>query len=175
MRYDDNSLLEMANMWDFDTIFWMDKNSFSRFHTGIYDFYFPSLFNNSNTSFLYAYINKWNDIKDIIPQQIIDYIKAFADSEEGKALQLSREYYTKRWDKELTTVNEDVEIMTDWFNGHLPWLDTTISDMGKQTSISTSYLYQNNHSSHIYDIHGKQLKIPQKGICIINNKKYIIK
>ena len=175
MRYDDNSLLEMANMWDFDTIFWMDKDSFSRYHTGNYDFYFPSLFNNSNTSFLYAYINKWNDIKDIIPQQIIDYIKTFADSEEGKALQLSREYYTKRWDKELTTVNEDVEKMIDWFNGHLPWLDTTINNMNKQTSISTTYLYQNDHSSHIYDIHGKQLKIPQKGICIINNKKYIIK
>lgn len=171
MRYDNNSLLQMANMWDFDTIFWMNKDSFSRYHTESYDYYFPLLFNNVNTTFLYAYINKWNKIKDIIPQQIIDFIKEFADSEEGKALQLSREYYTKRWNKELTTVSEDVEKVTDWFNNHLPWLDTTINNMSKPTGISTTYLYQNAHSSSIFDIHGKQMNTPQKGINIINGKK----
>ena len=175
MRYDNNSLLQMANMWDFDTIFKVDKDSFSRYHTGTNDFYFPSLFNNNNTSFLHAYINKWNEIKDIIPQQIIDFIKAFADSEEGKALQLSREYYTKRWDKELTTVNEDVEEVIDWFNEHLPWLDTTINKMSEPSGISTTYLNQNIHSSPIYDMHGKQINTSQKGIYIINKKKYIIK
>lgn len=175
MRYDNNSLLQMANMWDFDTIFWMNKDSFSRYHTESYDYYFPLLFNNVNTTFLYAYINKWNKIKDIIPQQIIDFIKEFADSEEGKALQLSREYYTKRWNKELTTVSEDVEKVTDWFNNHLPWLDTTINNMSKPTSISTTYLNQNAHSSPIFDIHGKQMNTPQKGINIINGKKILIK
>jgi len=175
MRYDNNSLLQMANMWDFDTIFWMNKDSFSRYHTESYDYYFPLLFNNVNTTFLYAYINKWNKIKDIIPQQIIDFIKEFADSEEGKALQLSREYYTKRWNKELTTVSEDVEKVTDWFNNHLPWLDTTINNMSKPTGISTTYLYQNAHSSPIFDIHGKQMNTPQKGINIINGKKILIK
>jgi len=175
MRYDNNSLLQMANMWDFDTIFWMNKDSFSRYHTESYDYYFPLLFNNVNTTFLYAYINKWNKIKDIIPQQIIDFIKEFADSEEGKALQLSREYYTKRWNKELTTVSEDVENVTDWFNNHLPWLDTTINNMSKPTGISTTYLNQNAHSSSIFDIHGKQMNTPQKGINIINGKKILIK
>ena len=175
MRYDNNSLLQMANMWDFDTIFWMNKDSFSRYHTESYDYYFPLLFNNVNTTFLYAYINKWNKIKDIIPQQIIDFIKEFADSEEGKALQLSREYYTKRWNKELTTVSEDVEKVTDWFNNHLPWLDTTINNMSKPTGISTNYLNQNAHSSSIFDIHGKQMNTPQKGINIINGKKILIK
>ena len=175
MRYDNNSLLQMANMWDFDTIFWMNKDSFSRYHTESYDYYFPLLFNNVNTTFLYAYINKWNKIKDIIPQQIIDFIKEFADSEEGKALQLSREYYTKRWNKELTTVSEDVEKVTDWFNNHLPWLDTTINNMSKPTGISTNYLNKNAHSSSIFDIHGKQMNTPQKGINIINGKKILIK
>lgn len=175
MRYDNNSLLQMANMWDFDTIFWMNKDSFSRYHTESYDYYFPLLFNNVNTTFLYAYINKWNKIKDIIPQQIIDFIKEFADSEEGKALQLSREYYTKRWNKELTTVSEDVEKVTDWFNNHLPWLDTTINNMSKPTGISTTYLNQNARSSPIFDIHGKQMNTPQKGINIINGKKILIK
>lgn len=175
MRYDNNSLLQMANMWDFDTIFWMNKDSFSRYHTESYDYYFPLLFNNVNTTFLYAYINKWNKIKDIIPQQIIDFIKEFADCEEGKALQLSREYYTKRWNKELTTVSEDVEKVTDWFNNHLPWLDTTINNMSKPTGISTTYLNQNAHSSPIFDIHGKQMNTPQKGINIINGKKILIK
>lgn len=174
MRYDNNSLLQMANMWDFDTIFWMNKDSFSRYHTESYDYYFPLLFNNVNTTFLYAYINKWNKIKDIIPQQIIDFIKEFADSEEGKALQLSREYYTKRWNKELTTVSEDVEKVTDWFNNHLPWLDTTINNMSKPTGISTTYLYQNAHSSSIFDIHGKQMNTPQK-VLILLTEKILIK
>lgn len=47
--------------------------------------------------------------------------------------------------------------------------------MSKPTGISTTYLYQNAHSSSIFDIHGKQMNTPQKGINIINGKKILIK
>lgn len=176
MKYDNttSTLLQMANMWDFDTIFWMDKGSFSRIHTGQVDYYFPALLNNKNKAFVKAYKQKWNETKDIIPQQIINYIKSFAESEEGKALQKSREYYTKRWDKELTTVDEDVAEMIDWFENHIPLLDIAISNINEETNIIKPY-NNKNKSLLIHNLQGNKLNTPKKGINIINGKKVIIK
>jgi hypothetical protein len=175
MKYDDNSssLFQMGNLWDFDTIFKVEKGSFSRIHSSITDFYFLSLLNNSNKTFVNAYKKRWEEIKDIVPQQIINYIKTFAESEEGKALQLSREYYTKRWNKPLTTVNEDVTQMIEWFNEHVPLLNIAIQEIDCETSIKQ---YTMHHISNTtYNLLGNKIIIPYKGIYIKNGKKYIAK
>ena len=175
MKYDNtsSSLLQMANMWDFDTIFKLEKGSFSRIHTGTIDFYFPSLLDNKNRAFIEAYKQKWDEIKNTIPQQIIDYIKAYAESKEGKALQKSREYYTKRWNKQLTTVDEDVTEMIDWFENHIPLLDIAIQNIYEGTNILTPY--KNNTFFSIYNLQGNRRNYPKKDINIINGKKIIIK
>lgn len=173
MRYDDtpSSLLQMANMWDFDTNFKVGKGEFARIHSGSVDFYFNSLFNSSNRAFVKAYKQKWNEIKDKLPQQIIQFVQAFAESEEGKALQTSREYYTQRWDKELTTVEEDVNKLIDWFGGHLPLLDKAIASLDETSSVTIPSLPRQSVS--IYNIQGNKIARPKKGLNIINGKKII--
>ena len=174
MRYDntDSSLLQMANLWDFDTCFRMETGSFSRIHTGIVDFYYYNLFSNTNKSFMKAYKQKWNEIKNNIPQQIIQYIQAFAESEEGRALQVSREYHSKRWNNEMTSVDEDANNLTRWFETHIPLLDATINNLGDETSIMPPYLYRQWPA--IYDIQGHKMKALKKGINIVNGKKIIV-
>ena len=173
MRYDnaDSSLLQMANMWDFDSSFKMEKGEFARIHSADVDFYYYNLFNNSNNSFVKAYIKKWNEIKDNVSQQIIQYVQAFAESEEGRALQTSREYYTNRWNKELTTVEEDVNSLIDWFEGHLPLLDAAIMNLDRETGIVPPYLHDNRHPALIYDLRGNKIDSMKKGLNIVNGKK----
>ena len=175
MRYDNSpaSLLQMANMWDFDTIFKLPKGSFSRIHTGSIDYYYTLLFNNQNKTFVRAYKQKWQEIKHTIPQQIIDYVKAFADSEEGKALQLSREYYTQRWDYDLETVDENVEEMIQWFEEHIPLLDAAINNIDDDTDIIVP-INNNYTKTIIYNLQGEKVNSPKKGIYIINGKKYVL-
>ena len=177
MKYDNttSTLLQMANMWDFDTIFWMDKGSFSRYHTGQFDFYFPSLLNNKNKTFLHTYKEKWEEVKNIIPQQIIQFITDFANSEEGIALQISREYYTKRWNKQLNTVEEDVNAMIDWFTYHIPLLNTAIENISEEANDIETIKYDNLYSMPIYDLQGKRLYSTKRGINIVDGKKVMIK
>ena len=177
MRYDNTSesLLQMANMWDFDTCFWMEKGEFSKIHSGSTDFYFSSLFNNANKAFVRAYKQKWNEVKDNIPQQIIEYVQAFSESEEGKALQASREYHARLWNKELNTVEEDVNKLIDWFEGHLPLLDKAITSIDENTSTIVPSLHHNIYKLSIYDIQGNSIDKPRKGLNIINGKKVILR
>ena len=173
MRHDDHALLQMANMWDFDTSFTMDANSFSRYHTGTSDFYFPLLLSNSNPAFLHAYKSKWEDIKDLIPQQIIDFVKSFGESEEGKALQISREYYDKRWRQRLPTIEENINSLIEWFTNHIPYLDATIQNIPEETNY-ISQIY-NPTPAVIYDLQGRPVLAPKKNrIYIIDGKKVLV-
>lgn len=176
MKYDNNpiSLLQMANLWDFDTIFNLPKGSFSRIHNSSNDFYYLSLFNNQNKTFAHTYKQKWEEVKNIIPQQIIDYVKEFAESEEGKALQKSREYYSKRWNYDLATIDENVEEMNNWFQEHIPLLDIAINNINDGTNINTT-VNDNNINTIIYNLQGKKINNPKKGLYIINGKKYVIR
>ncbi len=178
MKYDDtpNSPLSLTNMWDFDTIFKMPKGSFSRIHLGTNDFYFPSLFNSSNNTFTNTYKQKWEQVKNSLPDELINFVTHFANSEEGKALQTSREYYSQRWNYNTNTINEDIEEMISWFNGHIPLLDKAIQNIDDGTSdIKPMMTHHDNCNSIIYNLQGQPVAKPEGGIYIINGKKYVIK
>ena len=175
MKYDNTpaTRLQMANMWDFDSIFWMESGSFSRIHTGSIDFYFTDLLNSTNKAFAHAYKQRWEAVKDTVPQQVMDFVKAFAESEDGKALQTSREYYTKRWNKRLTTVAQDVQEMTNWFEGHLPLLDEAIQAIDDDISGISPIVASSHNAPATYNLHGQQVSRPGRGIYIMNGKKYM--
>lgn len=173
MRYDDapESLLQMANMWDFDTCFRMEKGKFARIHSADVDFYYGHLFNSDNKAFVKAYKQKWNEVKENVPQQIVQYVQTFAESAEGRALQTSREYYSQRWNKELTTVAEDVSELVAWFEEHLPLLEVAIANIDDVSAVTAPSLPR---MTTIYDIQGNKLAKPKKGLNIVNGKKVVI-
>ena len=171
MKYDNTttSLLQMANMWDFDTIFKLEKGSLTRYHQNDYDFYFPLLFYSENKAFTIAYKKKWEEIKPTIKQNIKDFINSYV-SEQGEALQTSRLYYEKRWNKDLTTIEEDVQVAFSWFDEHLPLLDLSISQYKDNTdNIKNINIYDDNEI--IYNIQGQKVIKPSNGIYIKKGKK----
>ncbi len=173
MKYDNtpSSLLQMANMWDFDSIFWLDKGTLARVHTSAIDFYFYQLLNSSNKAFARAYKQKWESVKNTVPQQIMAFVKDFANSEEGRALQTSREYYTQRWNKALASVDEDVAEMEDWFDGHLPLLDRIIQNIDDGTNGIRKVENGGEESGALYDLMGRKAAAPRHGIYVSQGKK----
>ncbi|MDE7455609.1 MAG: CotH kinase family protein [Prevotella sp.] len=177
MKYDntENSLLQMANMWDFDTIFNVGEYRFSNYHNGDYDFYYPALFNSSNKTFVKTYKQLWDEIKPTLLEQLTDFINQYAVSEEAKALQLSREQYSKRWNYEVDSVDKNAQDAIAWFSTHLKFLDEAISQLNTETSI------QNIHSDkdtdqQMYNLSGTKVNATNKNkIVIKGHKKYIYK
>lgn len=177
MKYDNtsSSLLCMANMWDFDSIFRQPKGSFSRIHNGVNDFYFPSLFNSSNKTFINIYKQKWEKVKNNIPNQLIDFIKNFAMSKEGKALQISRQYYTNRWNYDLDTIDDEINEMIEWFSIHIPLLDKAIQNINIDINKIDNIKINNSNNYFIYQLNGQKATKHNNNIYIINGKKYLYK
>ena len=173
MKYDDtqNSLLEMANLWDFDTIMKMPEGDFSRYHDSSYDFYYQDLFSSTISSFKETYQQLWNEVKKIVQEQLPAFINAYIDSEEAKALQLSRELHAQRWNCEIRTVKEDADLALDWFNEHLQLLDEKIS------KINTSILIHRNNedNNRTYNLLGIESNSVGKRIYISQGRKYVVK
>lgn len=172
MKHDNTSasLLQMANMWDFDTIFKIEKGSLTRYHQNDYDFYFPLLLHSDNKAFTAVYKKKWNELKSTIGQNVKDFILQYVN-EYGAAIQSSRVYYQERWGKKLTTVEEDVEEAFSWFDEHLPLIDAAIN--GYIDGIEEMNHHSQYDSSSIYTLQGQKVTKPSKGLYIIKGKKYI--
>lgn len=78
---------------------------------------------------------------------------------------------------ELTnTINEDIEEMISWFNGHIPLLDKAIQNIDDGTNdIPSIKTHHDNCNSIIYNLQGQPVAKPKGGVYIINGKKYVIK
>lgn len=174
MKYDhsDTTRVQMANLWDFDTIFKMGEGNFSRYHDSSYDFYFHHLFNSNNTLFTDTYKRLWQTVKPSLLDSLTTFIENYVASTEAEALQQSRLCYTQRWNYELDTVEDDAEYAINWFCKHLPLLDEKINNI--HTSIKALPSAGQN-TDVIYNIKGQPIDKPTPGIYIRNGHKFIVK
>lgn len=174
-KYDnsDTTRIQMANMWDFDTIFKMGEGNFSRYHNSSYDFYFYHLFNSNNPLFTDTYKRLWQTVKPSLLDSLTTFIENYAVSSEAEALQKSRLCYTKRWDYELDTVKEEAEYTIRWFNNHLSLLDEKINQI--QTFIKAIPSDDKNIDGHYYNLNGQRVRKLTPGLYIHNGRKFIVK
>ena len=177
MKYDDtdSTKLQMCNLWDFDSSFKMAQNAFSRYHTGVSDFYYPKLLDNSNKAFLNAYRQLWNEKKDSIYDHLVTFLSSYPDSDEGKALQLSINEYNKRWGSTYDTLIENAGDIMAWLDEHWTFLENEINNDTKIDHITVSYL---QGRQPLFNIAGQKVNTQgrlQPGIYISKGKKYIIR
>ena len=170
MKYDntDNSRLEMANLWDFDTCFAMNKDQFSRYHDGTYDFYFHDLFASSNKSFTNTYKQLWNDKKTALLNELLLFIDNYSHSDEAQALQLSREYHAEKWDTFINNVHNEAIYYKEWLTDHFNEIDSKIN------AITNIHRIYNKDNSKLYNLLGIKVSSPKKGIYISKGKKYVV-
>lgn len=165
------SKLEMGNLWDFDSVFWVDDN-WARVH---YDFfYYKDLFNNPNKAFVNEYIRQWNIIKETAFTEVVNFMEDFMYSDEGKALKQSLTLEDKKWGYETTKIAEQVTNMKEFLSMRKTWLENAISKLDNGTGIDAIQIDKKNNT-FIYNITGRKASKYSKGLIIYGNKKVIIK
>ena len=173
----DNSLLKIPCIWDFDSNFQMMPGDFSKIHEHTSDFYYHQLFNSSNKAFVRAYKNIWNRLQPTLLADITKYIKAYTESDEGKALNASRQYHFKRWDYgiDMVRIVDDAEEALEWFNSHLYLINEKINALDDTEAAIQHTSADKHHNNEIYCLTGIKTKTDNKGIYIKNRKKYVVR
>lgn len=160
-KKDNQSKLEMGNLWDFDSVFMMDNDWASVHHDF---FYYDDLFNNKNKLFVKEYVKQWNDVKNTIFDEVINYMNEFMYSDEGEALDQSLMLEQNRWGHETTKVADQISHMEGYFLKHKDWLENAINKLNDLSGISP--VKNNSLNTAIYDLNGRRASINTKGPLI---------
>ena len=172
MKKDNSSKVKMATLWDFDMIL-KTKDQWARVH---YDyFYYGMLFNNVNKEFVRTYKNVWEETRDLYYNNIIEILSAFPDSQEGIALDKYISLDNARWGYSNKSVEEQVEEFISWFTNRRVWLDKAISALDGRDNYNNIVFTESTLDGNncVYDIYGRNIDYPHKGIYIVDGKKYI--
>ena len=171
-KYDntENSLLQLPCVWDFDSTNEVTPGSFSLLHIQDNE-YFNALFNSSNRTFAKTYVDLWNSKKEYIIEKISAFLNKYLDSDEAKALDISRVLYNKRFGYSYNTVANDVQQQKNWYQNHINRLDKQIQSI--KTNIS-NIINSNNIQTKYYNLLGIEVNKNNKNGIIIykhNNGK----
>ena len=125
-KYDSTSTSKvmMGTLWDFDGI--MCSKRWASAHD--YLPYFRLLFNSDNNTFRKAYLNRWEEIKDSIFDNLYEYFTNFSQSAEGQAFDSSIIYHNTRWKSKLRLkhVETYLEGAQTFFTWRKQWLEDNI-------------------------------------------------
>ncbi len=122
-----NSKLAMANLWDFDNIYRM-QDQWSNIHmTGA--FYFPHLLGSRNPAFRQTYVSLSDGGTQRICKVLSTYMKNFASSNTGVAVDASIVLDNARWHYGVPTVQESVDRACEWFDSRAGWLNNAMAGL----------------------------------------------
>jgi hypothetical protein len=129
-KYDnkDETKLQMANMWDFDSAMQMN-NEWDGVHNV---WFFGKLFQSANRLFVREFIKRWYKLRPTIFDQIDTYMADYANSEEFIALEKSLELDYKRWGENQVYPRQEIDNIRQWFVTRKVWLDENISKLNIQ-------------------------------------------
>ena len=158
------SRLELPCLWDFDSSYEIKPGTFSKLHIESNE-YFYALMNSSNPSFRNAYVKLWKEKKEEITNTLTAFLNEFEDTEEAKAIDISRKLYNNRWGYYYGTVKSDVQHTLKWINSHFPLLDQQIQSI--ETNISEiNYLHDDKYKQY-YNIQGMIINTIKNNSIII--------
>ncbi len=174
-KYDStaNSKLKMETPWDFDTIERI-PDDWANIHKSI-GFYYCKLFDNQNSEFEKEFIRIWKEKGDSVVKQIVEQLDSFEHSD----LATTIDYYSPL-DRKVSTVNYDsiavqMETSKQWFIDRKAWLDDAIAELEDKVGIRSITFSSPTNKSDIYDLQGRRVKNPKRGVYIKNSKKYIVR
>ena len=174
-KYDDgdSTKLMMGNMWDFDTIEQM-PDMFSLVHTLEGGFLTSTLFNCWHKAFILAYLKKWQELEPTLFNEMVSFLKKFAESTEAKALEKSRTLDFKRWGTTGPTVADNIETNIQWFRERKLWLHDAINIIA--TPITPLVVSPPKATKKKYNLYGMPVQEDNyHGLIIQNGHKYLKK
>lgn len=158
------SRLELPCLWDFDSSYEITPGTFSKLHIESNE-YFYALMNSSNPSFRNAYVKLWKEKKEEITNTLTAFLNEFEDTEEAKAIDISRKLYNNRWGYYYGTVKSDVQHTLKWINSHFPLLDQQIQSI--ETNISEINYSHDDKYKQYYNIQGMKINTIKNNSIII--------
>lgn len=173
-KYDDSdtTLLRMDCLWDLDVI--MESEGWDELHDR---YFFGRMFHNSNRAFTDCYITLWDELKDRVTDEILQFLDDYLQSELRQAIDASIHLNNDRWAREqyaLPFSDDFIEESRDWFLIRRGWLDYAIHD-----PVSVGPVLRNKDSRQSYDLFGRKIVTPQSlrrhAIYIQNGKKMLNK
>lgn len=180
-KYDEtvSSKIFIPCMWDFDSMARMNDD-WARIHKE--DSYYKALFQSDNTAFTDAYISLWDELSDVLFNQINQYFTNIVTTDEWQAVEASLLFDQQRWDYEDCTLAEDAESIKKWLNNRQQWLNQAIADVEtgiyeKRTTImedNSVYTLEGIRVSEYKDDGSYSLSLP-KGMYIINRRKIFVR
>lgn len=169
-KYDNtaSSLFQMANLWDFDTIC-MNEGTWASIH---YRYHFNDLLNSPNTLFKDTYINRYHELSPSIFDRMDFLLDSLSTSPLAADLQTSKQWDCERWGFTRLSVQEEITKLRQWFANRKLWMD---ANMPAATAINDISISNTHQPTPTYDLKGRVVENPKRGIYIKNGKKYIVK
>lgn len=155
-KYDDisESVLKMANLWDYDTMM-KTVDNWSRSHTF---FLFPKLFSSVNKTFTRSYIDIWEREGLSVIDSTINYLRAYAESPEGVALENSLKIDHMRWSFYSVDFNEYVDSVINWFEGRKEWMDGAIAKLKAEIAVKPVFGDIPDNQIQYFDMLGRKVE-----------------
>lgn len=119
------SLLKMGCLWDFDVI--MKSEGWDEIH-GRY--YFKGLFSSENKAFWNLYVELWNESKDLVFNELFQYLGRYMASDLRRSVDTSIELSNERWaglSRFIPLSSDYVEAAIQYFNQRKTWLEKNIN------------------------------------------------
>lgn len=143
------SKLCMGPLWDFDTIF-EKPGEWCTAHD-IHLFYYKEFF--KRLDFVTEYYTQWMNIHNDISPKVISFVEDLI-SKYGEAINESRKLAPKYKDEWVTTVDENLTEVKNWFENRIPWMDKSVTDIMNALSIKDIQDESTITSVTIYNIKG---------------------
>ncbi len=171
-KYDDTagSKVCMSTMWDFDTIE-ETPGEWAVVHD--WDcFFYQKLFGSENPEFSRKYTRLWDEKKDYVTERIIAELDSFQYTPLAAAL----DFYSPL-DKKISylsygTISEQIEAGKEWFRERKEWLEEAVGEI-KETGIGELLLPDSG--DFVYDLQGRRVSVPVRGVYIRGGRKYVVR
>lgn len=174
----DNTAVSKAytpTLWDFDSIC-KENEEWSSPHTGGYFFFYQLFHHDKKQTFATAYCKTWiNMTNSAVTKKLVNTIKKYASSEEGKEFEKSYNMTVTKYRKKTSNwkILDDANYYENWFAERELWLEEAINI--QYPKIVTNLKQKHNNTKHYktYDPLGRRTHTSYEGIKIKNGEKFL--
>lgn len=173
-KYDDTpqSVFRACVLWDFDTSF-RTSGTWSRLHTDPYSF-FNSLFSSPNPEFQQTYVALWNEWSPWLFGKLNQWLSDFSISSQLRAIERSSNwtqqvynYTDASWTIQLYLLNRRLKAQREW-------LQESVDSLSIHTSVTATAGYKEGDAP-VYDLSGRRLTAPRRGLFVSGGKVFFRK
>lgn len=162
-KYDNTpeSKMKLGPPWDFDTIL-QTYGEWSNMHDSML---LPWFWGDPNGMFTNRFFARLEEVRGWLFDAVERWAYGFLKTEVAAGIDKSRKWDSPRWDIPFVTVTSNVMTICNWFEARKQWAGQVVGI--KETQADPS------HGSQTFDLWGRKINKPSKGIYISEGRKYV--